>query len=73
MYAAHPSVGEALESAVAISNRDKAEVWVGRDGDGFFVCAYRAFPERAEIVCVVSAFAALSKLWNMQTTKRRSR
>ena len=72
-YPTHATVGEALESAVAISNRDEAERWVGRDGNGYFVCAYAASPEGADSVCVVSGIAALSKLWNRSDAEELER
>ena len=67
------TLDDALQAALATSQRSEQEVWVARSGETYVVCTYTAFPEGAEIVCTLSAAAALTKFWNEQKPKRRIR
>lgn len=62
----------ALEAAIAMSNRVETDVWVAHDKTGYVVCVYADFPEGGEIVCTVNGAAALHKLWNTPIPKWRT-
>lgn len=72
MSETHEKLSDALVAAVAMSNRNERDVWVGHNEKGYIVCLYAAFPEGAEIVCTVDGAASMAQLWNAPRPKRRT-